>query len=157
MEDFKKEIWEKDKLYLEYDSLNYLQIQQILCELAKLCNISVDDINDSSIFTKMSEILNKEDVLLNINEKEGFKDMCSLLKMNVQQNNTIYVIWNYNNIDKIKASVLQNYWDYIWFGASDEMCLLYFSDIESLVMVTDYGTIQSNYPLDERSVLKMKV
>ena len=144
MEDFKKEIWENDNLHLEYNSLDSLQMQQILHKLAKLCNISVDNINNSSIFIKMSEILKNEVVLLNINEKEGFKDMSLLLKLNAHQNNSVYVIWNYNNIDKISVDVLQNYWDYIWFGASDEMCLLYFSDIESLVMVTDYGTIQSN-------------
>jgi len=144
MEDFKKEIWENDNLHLEYNSLDSLQMQQILHKLAKLCNISVDNINNSSIFIKMSEILKNEVVLLNINEKEGFKDMSLLLKLNAHQNNSVYVIWNYNNIDKISVDVLQNYWDYIWFGASDEMCLLYFSDIESLVMVTDYGTIKSN-------------
>ena len=144
MEEFKKEIWEKDNLHLEYDSLNYLQIQQIQHRLAKLCNVSADSINDPSIFIKMSKILKKEFVLLNINEKEGFKDMCSLLKLNVHQNSSIYVIWNYNKIDKINVYVLQNYWDYIWFGASDEVCLLYFSDVESLVMINDYGTIQSN-------------
>ena len=144
MEDFKKEIWQKDKLHLEYSSLNYLQIQQILDSLAKLCNVSVDSINDSSIFIKMSEILDKKVVLLNINEKEGFKDICSSLKLNVYLNSSIYVIWNYNNIDKISLYVLQNYWDYIWFGASDEVCLLYFSDIESLIMVNDYGTIKYN-------------
>ena len=66
MEDFKKEIWENDNLHLEYDSLDYLQTQQILHRLAKLCNISVDSINNSSIFIKMLEILNKKNVLLSI-------------------------------------------------------------------------------------------
>ena len=147
MENFKKEIWERDNLHLEYSSLNNLQIQQILHRLAKLCNVSVDSISNSSIFIRISEILKKETVLLNINEKEGFKDMCSLLKLNLHIDDSTYVIWNYNNIDKISVFNLQNYWDYIWFGASDEVCLLYFSNIESLIMVNDYGTILCSFPL----------
>lgn len=143
MENFKREIWKKDGHHFEYDSLNQLQIHQILDRLAKICNASIDSIDSPAIFAKISEILGKEDILLSINEKDGFKDMCSLLKVDVSKNSTIYVIWNYNNVDEIKTSVLQEYWDYIWYGTSDEMCLLYFSDIESLVMITDYGTIYS--------------
>ena len=146
MEDFKKEIWNKDKLHLEYSSLNNFQIQQILHRLAKLCNVSADTISDSSIFINMLEILKKEIVIQNINEKEGFRDMCSILKLNLHPNNSTYVIWDYNNIDMINAHNLLNYWDYVWFGASDEVCLLYFSDIESLIMINDYGTIL--YKLD---------
>ena len=144
MEDFKKEIWEKDGYRLEYDSLNQLQIRQILHRLTEICSIPIDNIDNPAIFTKMSDMLSKKLVLSTINETDGFKDICSLLKLNIPKNSTVYIIWNYNTIDKIKACVLQDYWDYIWYGTSDEMCLLYFPDIESLIMITDYGTIQSN-------------
>ena len=143
MKDFKREIWEKDGHHLEYDSLCQLQIHQTLYRLAVLCNVSIDSIEDSSIFIKMSEVLKKEVVSLNINEKEGFKDLCSLLKLDISKDGTVYIIWNYNDVDKIKVYVLQQYWDYVWFGTSDEICLLYFPDIESIVMITDYGTIYS--------------
>jgi hypothetical protein len=141
MEDFKREIWEKDKLCLEYDSLSYTQIQQILNKFTVIYNIPIDSIDNSSIFDKMSNLLNKEVILLNINEKDGFRDMCLLLNLNISQNSAVYIIWNYNNVDKINIYILQNYWDYIWYGSSDEICLLYFPDSESLVMITDYGTI----------------
>ncbi|SHF00744.1 hypothetical protein [Dysgonomonas macrotermitis] len=141
MDAFKRQIWEKDNLNLEYSSLNNLQTQHILYKIEKLCNISVDSINDATIFIKICKRLNKEYILLNINEKDGFSDLCSLLKLDMRQTSTVYVVWNYNEIDKFRASVLHYYWNYIWYGASDEMCLLYFSDIEVLVMITDYGNI----------------
>lgn len=142
MEDYKIDIWKKDKINLEYELLNDLQIHQILHKIARLCNISIESINYSSIFFKMEETLNKKFVLLNINEKEGFRDLCLFLKLNIHQDSTVFVVWNYNDIDKISVSLLLNYWDYIWYGTSDEICLLYFSDIELLVMINDYGTIQ---------------
>lgn len=142
MEKFKREIWEKDELHIEYDSLDYQQIQQILYKIVKEYNVTIDNLNNSSFFINMSDILKKSVVLLDINEKDGFKDMCSLLKLNILQNSIVYVIWNYTDIDRFQACTLQKYWDYIWYGTSDEVCLLYFADIKSFVMINDYGTIQ---------------
>lgn len=40
-------------------------------------------------------------------------------------------------------SCLSKYWDYIWYGSSDEMVLLYFDEYEKVLLITDYGVVYS--------------
>jgi hypothetical protein len=141
METFKIDIWKKDKLNLKYISLNHAKIQEVMNKIAEKYKISTESLNNSSLFVKMSEILKKEIILLDINEPKGFKELIGLLQLNLSQDSLIDIIWNYNSIDQVEYSVLSDYWDYIWYGPSDEMCLLYCHSTQLIIMVTDYGTI----------------
>lgn len=106
MDKFKREIWKEDNLDIEYSSLNNLQVQKILYKLSEICNIPITKIDASSIFNEMLEVLTKEYILLNINDKDGFKELCTTLKLDIFHQSSIYVIWNYNEIDRIKSDVL---------------------------------------------------
>ncbi len=141
MEEFKIKNWEKEKLNLEYTSLNKFQNQQIITEIANKYSLLEDSLCDSAFFIKVSEIFIKKNVLLSINDHNGFKDLISMLNLNVSEDSYVNVIWNSNCIDQFKCYILNDYWDYIWYGPSDEMCLLYFSEIQFLILITDYGTI----------------
>jgi hypothetical protein len=141
MENFKIEIWIKDGIHIEYNSLNRVQSMQLLDTICMNYNIIFDKDKQSSFFIQLSDSLQNEISLYDINEPEGFKNLCTLLKIDIFPDQLVYVIWNFNDIDAIQSNVLKDYWDYIWYGTSDEMCLLYFSLSKQIVLITDYGSI----------------
>ena len=135
METFKIQIWKEDGLDLKFSTLNSSAIQRIIYDIEVKYNTTVLSFSD------LQSILNTELILLGINESDGFKSLMYLLNLDFPADTIVNVIWNYNEVDQIKYDVLQDYWDYIWYGTSDEMCLLYFPNIRFLAMLTDYGTI----------------
>lgn len=93
------------------------------------------------MFVDIFDLFDKKIVLLDINNSDGFENICSSINISDNINEPIYVIWNYDEVDKISINTLRKYWYYIWYGASDEMCLLYFPQSKLLLLDTDYGTI----------------
>lgn len=59
----------------------------------------------------------------------------------LQEQNSAVILWNNKEGDLFECRTLINHWDYIWYGTSDEMCLLYFSDVQFGVLITDYDAI----------------
>jgi len=141
MENFKKEIWEKDNLDLKYSTLSNSEIEEIMHDIEMQYDITISF--NSSFFIDIFEKFNSEIILLDINESTGLKHLISSLNLNILSDSIVNVIWNYNGIDQFKFETLQKYWEYIWYGPSDEMCLLHFPSIQLLLMITDYGTIYS--------------
>jgi len=139
MEDFKKEIWKNDNLDLAYSSLNYSEIEEIMHDIELQYDITISF--NSSFFIDISEMFNIKLTLLDINEPKGFEHLISSLNLNMLSDSVVNVIWNYNGIDQFKFETIQKYWEYIWYGPSDEMCLLHFPRIQLLLMITDYGII----------------
>jgi len=139
MEDFKKEIWEKDHLDLEYSPLDCSSIKNILYNIENQYKISIS--SNSSFFKEISMVFKNKLILHEINDSTGFENLIYLLNLDIQPKTIINVIWDYNEVDQFESATLKNYWDYIWYGPSDEVCLLDFPSHNLLVMITDYGTI----------------
>lgn len=139
MEKFKVEIWRKDKIEIIYQPLNQVEMQEVIDNISKKLDIRL--CCDSLLFTKLSEVLIDQIILLNINEPDGFECLVSKLNLNIPRDIVVDVIWNYDSIDCFEFDVLKKSWEYIWYGTSDEMCLLYFPDINFVIMLTDYGTM----------------
>lgn len=141
MKNFKIKIWENDGLDLKYRSLNHTEIQEVMNCIARKYDIPADQLCNSSLFIKMSDVLRIEMVLFDINEPDGFKELASKLNLDLPKDSLVDIIWEYNSIDQIEYGTLQDYWDSFWYGAGDEMCLLYFPDIHFLIMIAEYGII----------------
>lgn len=141
MKDFKKNIWKEDGICLQYVPLDDTHIMQIMNHIASMYDISINSLNNSSLFDNIFNLFNKEIVVLDVNSDEGFKEICTSLNISETRDESIYVIWNYDDIDRVSMNMLREFWSYIWYGVSDEMCLLYFSKSNLLLLVTDYGTI----------------
>ena len=139
MEEFKVEIWRKDNINVRYQSLGQVEIQKIIDDIANKLKIRLSC--DSLLFTQLSEIFIDQMILLNINEPDGFECLISIFDLNIPGDVVVNVIWNYDSVDCFEIDVLKKYWEYIWYGTSDEMCLLYFPEISFFVILTDYGTM----------------
>ena len=85
--------------------------------------------------------LNVHIEISDINECNTFPKILSLLNGKVDMEADVYLVWNHRNIDKMTLSCLSKYWDYIWYGSSDEMVLLYFDEYEKVLLITDYGVV----------------
>lgn len=143
MDEFKKDILKKENVSFHYDSLNEQQVLELLYQLADKYDIAFHIINSSSIFNCMYSIL-KNEYIVNVNDENGFYLIRTSLKLSINDDDDVFIIWNYNDIDKIKVYILQRYWDYIWYGAADEMCIICDPKNNSLFMITDYGTVYGN-------------
>lgn len=139
MEEFKVEIWRKDNINVRYQSLGQVEIQKIIDDIANKLKIRLSC--DSLLFTQLSEIFIDQMILLNINEPDGFECLISKFNLKIPGDVVVNVIWNYDSVDCFEIDVLKKYWEYIWYGTSDEMCLLYFPEISFFVILTDYGTM----------------
>ncbi|BEG99979.1 hypothetical protein [Bacteroides sedimenti] len=142
MEEFKIMIWKEDNINIRYRSLDQAEIQKLLDDISDKLNIKI--YCDSFLFTKLSEILMDQVLLLNINEPDGFECFISKFNLHIPGNIPVNVIWNYDSVDCFEIDELKKFWEYIWYGASDEMCLLYFQEINFIIMLTDYGTMYYN-------------
>ena len=141
MEKFKIEIWEKEGLNINFRPLNDIYIKKIIKNINKKNNIPIFNHSHTSFFEELLKYMHYELIFLEINMSQGFKELISLLNLNLSENDYVDVIWNYNEAEQFKYNILADYWEYIWYGASDEMCLIFIPNIEFPFVVTDYGTI----------------
>jgi len=141
MEKFKQEIWKKNALNIKFDSLNSMHTQSLMNYFKLKYDIQLAFSDNATFFNEVFSVLKKEEVILSINEKNGFIQLCQLLNIDISQTDFVTIIWNLNNSDRIKLNVLLEYWEYIWYGTSDELCLLYFSKKDLFILISDYGTI----------------
>lgn len=139
MEEFKVDIWRKDNIDVRYKSLNQVEKQKIIDDIAGKLKIRLS--SDSILFTKLLKILIDQIILLNINEPDGLECLVSKLNLNISEDTIVNVIWDYDSIDCFEFDKLKKYWEYIWYGTSDEMCLLYIPEVSFFVVISDYGTI----------------
>ncbi|WP_321438345.1 hypothetical protein [uncultured Bacteroides sp.] len=139
MEEFKVDIWRKDNINVRYKSLNQVEKQKIIDDIAGKLKIRLS--SDSILFTKLLKTLIDQIILLNINEPDGLECLVSKFNLNLSEDAVVNVIWDYDSIDCLELDTLNKYWEYIWYGTSDEMCLLYIPETSFFVVITDYGTM----------------
>jgi hypothetical protein len=141
MDIFKIENWKKDNKFIDYVSLSTSEIQEKIQEIAKLCNLDFDNIYNNSLFSNTLKVLHTHIVIQDINEPNTFYQILPLIKNEISMETHIYLIWDYDSVDKIKLSCLAKYWDYIWYGPSDEMVLLFIPEIQLILLVAEYGVV----------------
>jgi len=143
MENFKVENWKKNNVRVEYTSLENGEVNEIINKISKLYNLSFNEINNNHFSVNILKKMNALVEISDINECNIFPKILSLLndKPNIETN--VYLVWNYNSIDRVTLSCLSKYWDYIWYGPSDEMVLLYFDEYKKALIITDYGIVYS--------------
>lgn len=139
MEEFKVDIWRKDNINVQYRSLNQVEKQNIIDDIEGKLKIRLSC--GSNLFIKLLKILMDQMILLNINEPDGFECLVSKFNLNISEDTIVNVIWDCDSIDCFELDTLKKYWEYIWYGTSDEMCLLYIPGISFFVVVTDCGTM----------------
>ena len=140
MENFKIDILKEENIDIKYESLNNKQVIQIITDIeSQYGNISQEG---KSFFDIIRNNLSHEEIELStINKEEGFRDLCSLFNMELKEKKEVFVLWDEQNIDIFSMSDLYYYWNYIWYGSSDECCIIYFPDNKTLFMVNDYGIV----------------
>ena len=143
MEKFKIENWEKNNENIEYTSLKEGDVNEIIKRISKLLHLPFNEINNNHFFVNILNKLNVHIEISDINECNTFPKILSLLNGKVSMETNVYLVWSHNSIDKITLSCLSEYWDYIWYGPSDEMLLLYFDEYEKILLITDYGVVYS--------------
>jgi hypothetical protein len=141
MEEYKIINWEKDNIDIKYTSFYETLYKNVFDDITKMYHLKTNFFANNSFFCNMSNVLKNEIILLSINEQTGFADLLEHINLQISHNEDIVVIWNYNEVDSIKCKYLKKYWDYIWYGVSDEMCLIYIPRLKKLFHITEYGTI----------------
>jgi len=76
MEKFKQEIWKKNALNIKFDSLNSMHTQSLMNYFKLKYDIQLAFSDNATFFNEVFSVLKKEEVILSINEKNGFIQLC---------------------------------------------------------------------------------
>ena len=140
MEIFKLDILKKDGIDIKYNSLNNVQIIQIMKDIESQFGNFI--LNDKVTFEKIRDtFFQKKIELSTINKEDGFKNLCSLFNIELKEKENVFILWDKQNVDAFLMSDLYYYWNYVWYGPSDECCIIYYPNNGILLMINDYGII----------------
>jgi hypothetical protein len=121
---------------IAYESLSIDEINSLFTTVFNLETIS-NEINVFNLFLHdHTNVLHFE----KSDSTEGFKDFLKHFNINLY-NEEVLLIWNNTKVDKFKISFLIEYWDYIWYGSSDEVVILFFPFLNKSFLITDIGNV----------------
>ena len=142
MEQFKIANFEKSHDFkLEFTTLTEEMSLNIISEILKHAGGSTNEI--VNFFSIVAKGISNSFLFNSINSKHGFTD---LLEANPKlQTDKLLVIWdNDQPVDSFSTQILAKYWDYIWYGTSDEAMVL-FSPNKFIILISDWGEIRVKY------------
>ncbi|MDP2385336.1 MAG: hypothetical protein Q8M29_03110 [Bacteroidota bacterium] len=113
----------------------------------KIFNQFYDQINHKigkeNFFKDISESITEKISIIDINDRIGFNNIIKKID-NVTFYNTekCFLIWDSETgIDQCDFSLLTKYWDYIWYGPSDESMIVFIPG-KLILLVSDWGEIK---------------
>lgn len=101
------------------------------------------DIKNAHPFKEVYDKLGNSLIIDSINEKEGFDVLFSKIFISqLNDEDQVFLIWNINTpVDICSVKILKKYWDYIWYGSSDEALLLFVPE-KFVLQLSDWGEVK---------------
>lgn len=91
---------------------------------------------------KLNEVLPFHLTLEGINDKNGFLNILSALPYKVSFDEQVLLIWDIKDpIDVCTIDTLKTFWNYIWYGASDEMLIIFIPG-KVVLMICDWSEVR---------------
>ena len=138
MEKFKFDIYLKEtgNLFPEVESLNSYDRAVILSNILKLLGLN----KNSELFVEIERNLSSKDF-----DEDYVQNINKILKgFNFETTDYLFLVWNNDDIDKVKTKVLIENWSYIWYGDSDEAVVVYDNENSKILLITHYGRVFYN-------------
>ncbi len=80
-----------------------------------------------------------------IDDPELFIQICSNLKLDLNDLDA-FIVWRYpNEIDRFKLGSLKVYWDYIWYSMGDDAIVVVIPEKSIVILLTHYGDVKCNF------------
>jgi len=135
IENFLKEL---DIQFPTFQSLEAESRHKIIKDVCLLCKI--ENIK-KQLFKQLQGRLGFFDL-----DKEGSYKISLILEKCILMHDDFdcFIIWNENDIDRIKTSDILLYWEYLWYDVSDEYVILYFQKSKRVILISHYDRIYHN-------------
>jgi hypothetical protein len=135
MEKFKLEIYKNDRgePFPMYRSLNSIERKEIITEIANIIELQ----SSVELFKNIESKLLYEDY----DEEFTYSLECILDSFGFSLEGKLFVVWNANDIDEFSIITMREFWEYIWYGNSDEAVILYQQEFCKVIMITHYGRV----------------
>lgn len=143
MEKFKLEIFKKDNAFdLPYITLNKDDSIWIVDQISLTLRDSYVK-NENSFFHFLNDSLEVV-FLYNNNFSSSFlKEL--IIRLQLTEESLVFVVWDLDlPVDLFKLENLVDYWNYIWYDASDEAIALFFPSKNKVLLLTDHGYLKYN-------------
>jgi hypothetical protein len=116
----------------------------ILEQICKLLNLNSNNLKNS-LFPEFEKKLSKCFTVYS----SGDEIFAKLEKIgHFDSPDELYLIWNIDEVDKIKFGDLKHFWEYIWYSGTDEAVILYSKSLNNIFIVCDWGVIYYFIPLE---------
>lgn len=147
MEDFKNRIFEDEHpgQKMIYRTLSESDSVKVLADISQLVNAD-KPLNSKTFFPFLESALtdgialDEDDLATNTGLKKIFATA------NLEKSSPVFVIWSFDElVDTFNFSDLLKYWDYIWYGSSDEAVILFFPSSGFILLITDWGNVHYKY------------
>lgn len=145
MEEFKIEIFNKENPAesFRHATLNKGDSNWIIKNVLKDARISVDVNSTQSFFKNMTEGLENQIIYGDQDIKDLLEEYFDSAK--IGNDALVFIVWDFETgVDQFKMQDILYFWDYIWYGPSDEALIVYCPSMSKLILVTDQGYIKTN-------------
>ena len=145
MEEFKIEIFNKENPVdsFRHTTLNKGDSNWIIKNALEVAGISVDITSTQSLFKHMTEGLENQIIYGDQDIKDLLKDYFDSAE--IGRDSLVFIIWDFESrVDQFKLQDILDFWDYIWYGPSDEALIIDCPGVSKILVVTDHGHIKIN-------------
>lgn len=138
MEKFKLDIYLKEtgNVFSEIEPINTQNRDAILRNIVEILGLK----NNSELFVEIEKSLSSKDF-----DEDYIQDISKIFEIfNFKATNYLFLVWNVNDIDKIKANVLIENWSFLWYADSDDAVIVFDDENNKILLITHYGRIFFN-------------
>ena len=149
MKEFKIKLFkEENSGDMQYSELKDGELNLFKNSLKSLVKYKFTSDSCADFFNYLDNNLNYWKTFNDIDDPDLFTEISRDLKLDQNGGESdVYIVWRYpDEIDKFKLITLKNYWDYIWYSASDDAIVLVVPEKSAVILVTHYGDIKTNFP-----------
>ena len=138
MDKFKQDIFyqETGKSFPHLDVLDIGAREKVIKDLYNF--LGIDKVK-KGLFQDVSSILLIKDF-----ESEKLDSAAIFDEFDFDSTNSSLIIWDENEIDRMKTSSILEYWEFIWYGISDDAIMLYQEENQKILILTHFGRVYYN-------------
>jgi hypothetical protein len=147
MEDFKNRIFEDEHpgQKLVYQTLSKEESNKVIGDISQL--VKADIVLNSKSFFRFFESVLTDGIALNEGDLAADAGLKTIFATaNLDDTSQVFVIWSFDElVDTFSFYDLIKYWDYIWYGPSDEAVILFFPSSRFVLLITDWGNVNYKF------------
>lgn len=142
MDKYKQEFFLKEyNKGLEFETLSFKDSNSLIEKLGLILNLNINNFTTQKLYSELSKILPNKSLI----ETNYFDKIINAVGINQFNDENIYLIWSiYDEIDKVKVSFANEFWDSVWQPPSDDALIIFLPASKKIILITHYDCVHYN-------------